>query len=353
MTLPRPRLKTLAALASALLVPAIAACQDEPLFVSAPPAGDREWAYEAPYEGEFRAQDLEIAALVQLTESGSPAYLIDASFNGELTVSPYPVMDPAGLMTACGLWLLSPVAGDAQKILDGVLGFPWSAMFSPDGGRIVYAASEECPSAAGETVDGAMRVLELETMEETTLFQGEQVPFLRGWAGPDAILAMRNVPDLGWTYRTIGVNPLSEAVSDLTIEYAGFNLFIDIPSPLGDKVLLVDEYPPGSSWNSEYSLASLATGELIGEPWDAWYRPPTPALWSPDNRLLLYFVAGTIPDGLPVDVMMLDPETGGAHAHPDRPEHADGRLPAPDVVAQVGGCTAARGQRHCAPRGER
>ena len=75
----------------ALIALASAACQDAPKFVFTPP-GNSVWAYEAPYSGEFRAQDLEIAALVQLTESDdSPAYLIDASFKGELTVSPYPV----------------------------------------------------------------------------------------------------------------------------------------------------------------------------------------------------------------------------------------------------------------------
>ena len=120
MALRRPRLQRLAAgacaaSAMALLAVALAACQDEPLFVSAPPSDDTEWAFLPPYEGEFRAQDLEIAALVQLTESGSPAHLIDASFKGELTVSPYPVMDPAGLMTACGLWLLSPCGGQRAE----------------------------------------------------------------------------------------------------------------------------------------------------------------------------------------------------------------------------------------------
>ena len=73
-------------------------------------------------------------------------------------------------------------------------------------------------------------------------------------------LAMRNVPDLGWTYRIIGLGAAQrKLVLDLVIEYRGFNLFTDRPSPRGDKVLLVDEYPPGSSWNSEFSLASLIT----------------------------------------------------------------------------------------------
>ena len=42
----------------ALIAVALAACQDEPLFVSAPPSDDPEWVYEPPYEGEFRARSL-------------------------------------------------------------------------------------------------------------------------------------------------------------------------------------------------------------------------------------------------------------------------------------------------------
>ena len=297
--------------AMALLAVAIAACQDEPLFVSAPPSDDPEWVYEAPYEGEFRAQDLEIAALVQLTESGNPAYLIDASFNGELTVSPYPVPAEGGFVDSCGLWLLSPEAGDARKVSDGVLSYPWGALFSPDGERMIYAATEECPTGPDHHLNADMRLLELESNESTTLYEGERVPVLRGWAAPEIFIAMRKVQDLGWTYRTIYLEPRTELVGDLTIEYRGFKLFIDRPSPIGDKVLLVDEHPAtGSSWNSEFSLHSLITSEPIGEPWDAWYLPETAGVWSPNGRLLLYLVAGSIRDSLPIDVMMLDPETG-------------------------------------------
>ena len=279
------------------------------MFVSTPP-GESVWVYEPPYDGEFHAQDLEIAALVQLTESGSPAYLIDASFKGELTVSPYPVPAEGGVVNSCGLWLLSPEAGSVQKVADGALGYPWGAMFSPDGERMIYTATEECPSTPGQHVDADMQLLELGTEESTTLYEGERAPVLRGWAAPEIFLAMRNVPDLGWTYRIIHLEPRSELVLDLVIEYRGFNLFTDRPSPLGDKVLLVDEYPPGSSWNSEFSLASLITSEPIGEPWEAWFAPQAGKLWSPDGRSLLYLVAGSVQDGLPVDVMMLDPETG-------------------------------------------
>lgn len=300
-----------AVFAMALLAVALAACQDEPLFEFQPPVGNFVWVYEPPYDGEFHAQDLEIAALVQLTESGSPAYLIDASFKGELTVSPYPVLAEGGVVNSCGLWLLSPEAGDARKLSDGVLGYPWGALFSPDGERMIYAASKECPSVPAHDLDADMRLLELETEESTTLYQGERVPVLRGWAAPEIFLAMRNVPDLGWTYRTIHLEPYSELVSELAIEYEGFKLFTDRPSPLGDKVLLVDERPAtGSSWNSEFSLHSLITSEPIGEPWEAWYTPDTAGLWSPNGRLLLYLVAGSIRDDLPIDVMMLDPKTG-------------------------------------------
>ncbi len=294
----------------ALLVLAITACEDGPMFLFEPPVGKFVWAYQAPYDGEFRAQDLEIAALVQLTESGSPAYLVDASFKGELTVSSAPAVIEGGIQTSCGLWLLSPEAGNIRKVADGVLSYPWGALFSPDGERIVYAATEECPSSPGHDLNADMQLLELGTMESTTLYEGEQAPVHRGWAGPHIMLAMRDFPDLGWTYRIIYLEPRSELVGDLAIEYRGFNLFTDRPSPLGDKVLVVDEYPPGSSFNSEFSLHSLITSEPIGEPWEAWFTPQAGKLWSPNGRELLYLVAGSIQDGLPVDVMTLNPETG-------------------------------------------
>lgn len=279
------------------------------MFVFEPP-GDSVWVYTPPYDGEFRAQELEIAALVQLTESGSPAYLIDASFKGELTVSPYPALAEGGVQTSCGLWLLSPEAGDVRKVSDGVLGYPWGALFSPDGERMAYAATEECPSAASQNVDAGMQLLEPETMESTTLYEGEGAPILRGWAGPDSILAMREFPDLGWTYRTIYLEPRSEFVHDLSIEYQGFNLFTDKPSPLGDRVLLVDESRL-TSFNSELSLASLITSETIGEPWEGWLHPHAGhSPWAPDGRSLVYLVAGSVADGMPIDVMTLDPETG-------------------------------------------
>ena len=294
----------------ALLALPIAACQDPPLFVFEPP-GESEWVYTPPYDGEFRAQELEIAALVQLTESGSPAYIVDASFKDELTVSPYPALDEGGVQTTCGLWLLSPEAGDVRKVSEGVLSYPWGALFSPDGERMAYAATEECPSGPGHDLFADMRVLELGTMETTTLYEGEGEPVLRGWAGPDSILAMREFPDLGWTYRTIYLEPRSELVHDLSIEYQGFNLFNDRPSPLGDMVLLVDESPLGSSFNSELSLASLITSETLGEPWEGWLHPQaghTP--WSPDGRSLVYLVAGSVADGMPIDLMKVDAETG-------------------------------------------
>ncbi len=294
----------------ALLVLAITACEDGPMFLFEPPVGKFVWAYQAPYDGEFRAENIEIAALVQLTQSGSPAYLVDASFKGELTVSTAPAVIDGDFQTSCGLWLLSPVAGDVRMVADGVLGYPWGAMFSPDGERMVYAATEECPSTPGHDLNAGMQLLDLGTMESTTLYEGERAPVLRGWAAPDIILAMRDVPDLGWTYRIIGLEPRSERVLDMVLEYLGFKLFTDIPSPLGDQVLLVDEYPSGSSWNSEFSLHSLITGEPIGEPWEAWFTPQAGKLWSPNGRLLSYLVAGSIQDGLPVDVMMLNPETG-------------------------------------------
>ena len=299
--------------AMALLAVAIAACQDEPLFVSAPPSDDPEWVYEATYDGEFRAQELEIAALVQLTGSGSPTYLIDVSFKGEITVSPYPAFDPTvgDFGITCGLWLISPEAGNVLKVSDGVLSYPWGALFSPDGENMAHAATEGCPSTSSQHVDADMKLLELGTMETTTLYEGERAPILRGWAGPDIILAMREVPDLGWTYRTIYLEPRSELVIDLTLKYEGLHLFNDKPSPLGDKVILVDEFPLGSSLNSKLSLALLITSEPIGEPWEAWLHPQAGhSPWSPNGRSLVYLVADNVPDGMPIDLMTLDAETG-------------------------------------------
>ncbi len=292
--------------ALSVLAIAIAACQDEPLFIFEPP-GDFVWVYEAPYSGEFRAQDLEIAALVQLTESGSPAYLIDASFKGELTVSPYPALTEGGMSAACGLRLLNPEAGEVRNVSDGALAYPWGALFSPNGALLAYAATEDCPSTPAHDLSADLQVLDLGTMETTTLYEGERAPILRGWSTPDILLAMREVQDLGWTYRTIGLDPRSEIVPDLAIEYRGFHLFNDRPSPLGDKVLLVDEFPLGSSFNSELSLASLITSETIGESWEGWLHPQaghTP--WSPNGRSLVYLVAGNVPDGMPIDLMMVD-----------------------------------------------
>ena len=297
--------------AMALIALASAACQDAPKFVFTPP-GNSVWAYEAPYSGEFRAQDLEIAALVQLTASDEAAYLIDVSFKGELAVSPYPVpaMMDGDLPSPCGLWLLSPENGQAQEISKGFLGYPWGALFSPDGERLIFSATDECPSATDPPIDGSMWLLDLSTMEKTSLYTGERAPVLRGWAAPDAFLAMREVPDLGWTYRIIGLDPRSERVLDVVLEYQGFNLFTDRPSPRGDRLLLVDQ-DLTSSFNSELSLASLITGSPTGEPWQGWLHPSAGhSPWSPDNRSLLYLVAGSIRDGMPIDLMTLDVETG-------------------------------------------
>ena len=294
----------LAPLAAAFLVLAITACENGPF-------GHFVWAYDPPYSGEFRAQELEIAALVQLTESGSPAYLVDASFKGELTVSPYPELAAGGVNTSCGLWILSPEAGDAQKIADGVLSYPWGALFSRDGERMAYAATDECPSTPAHDVFADLQILNLGTMETATLYEGERAPMLRGWAATDIILAMREVEGLGWTYRKIGLDPRSERVHDMAIEYQGFKLFNDRPSPQGNRVLLVEEPPLGSSFNSELSLASLITPEMIGEPWEGWLHPQaghTP--WSPNGRSLVYLVADSVADGMPIDLMTLDAETG-------------------------------------------
>ena len=266
------------------------------MFVSTPP-GESVWAYEAPYDGEFRAQDLEIAALVQLTESDEASYLVDVSFKGELAVSPYPVpaMIDGDIAPPCGLRLLSPETGHVQEISKGFLGYPWSALFSPDGERLIFAAPEECPSATDPPIDGSMWILDLSTMEKTALYVGEWAPVIRGWAGPDAFLAMREVPELGWTYRIIGLDPRSERVLDMVLEYQGLNLFTDRPSPLGDMVLLVDE-DLTASFNSELSLASLITGDPVGEPWQGWLHPQAgDSPWSPDGRSLVYLVAGGIP----------------------------------------------------------
>ena len=293
--------------ALSVLAIAIAACQDGPLFIFDPP-GHFVWAYQAPYDGEFRAQDLEIAALVQLTESGSPVYLNDVSYTGKLAVSPYPAVDAGGaLRPSCGLWLLSPEAGDVQKVSDGMLSLPWGALFSPDGEKMAYAATNECPSAPGNDLFADLEFLDLGTMESTTLYEGDRAPILRGWSTPDSLLAMREVQDLGWTYRTIGLNPRSEVVYNLVIEYQGLKLFNDRPSPQGDDVLLVDEFPLGSSFNTELALASLITSETIGEPWEGWLHPQaghTP--WSPNGRSLVYLVAGDVADGMPIDLMMVD-----------------------------------------------
>ena len=308
------RLIAVAAAALSVLTLAFAACQDEPLFKFEPP-GESVWVYTPPYSGEFRAQDLEVAALVQLTESGSPAYLNDVSYTGKLAVSPYPAVDAGGaLRPSCGLWLLSPRAGDVQKVSDGMLSLPWGALFSPDGERMAYAATDECPSTPGHDLSADLEVLDLGTMESTMLYEGERAPILRGWSTPEILLAMRlamrEVPDLGWTYRKIGLDPRSEIVPDLVIEYQGLHLFNDRPSPRGDDVLLVDEYPSGSSFNSELSLASLITSEPIGEPWEGWLHPQaghTP--WAPDGRSMVYLVAGSVPDGMPIDLMMVDAES--------------------------------------------
>ncbi len=297
--------------ALSVLAIAIAACQDAPLFVFDPP-GHFVWVYTPSYSGEYRAQDLEIAALVQLTKSGEGAYLNDVSYTGKLAVSPYPTLDTGGtLQPSCGLLLLSPRAGDVQRVSDGMLGLPWGALFSPDGEKMAFAATEDCPLAPGHDLLADLQVLDLSTMENTTLYEGERAPVLRGWAATDIILAMREVPNLGWTYRKIWLDPRSEIVPDLVIEYRGLNLFIDKPSPRGNMVLLVDEFPPGSSFNSELSLASLITTEPIGDPWEGWLHPQAGhSPWSPDNRSLVYLMAGSVRDGMPIDVMTLDPETG-------------------------------------------
>ena len=281
------------------------------MFIFDPP-GHFVWAYQAPYDGEFRAQDLEIAALVQLTESGSPAYLIDASFKGELTVSPYPTLTEVGMSAACGLQLINPEEGEVRQVSSGALAYPWGALFSPDGARLAYAATDECPSTLAYDLSADLQVLDIGTMESTTLYEGERAPILRGWTTPDILIAMREVTDLGWTYRYIGIDPRSERVPDLVIEYQGFKLFNDKPSPLGDKVLLVEDSPSQSStFNSELSLASLITSETIGEPWEGWLHPQAGnSPWAPDGRSLVYLVAGSLSDGMPIDVMTFNARTG-------------------------------------------
>ena len=278
---------------------------------SMPPSGFEVWVYEPPYTGEFRAQDLEIAATFQLTQSDEIIYRFsDVSMKGELAVSAYPAVIDGVLEAACGLWLLSPETGQVQEISKGILSYPWGAMFSPDGDRIIYAAAEECPSESAQSHEEGMWLLDLRTMETTTLYESE-APVLRGWTLPDTFLAMRHVPDVGWTYRIITLDRSSErVVPDLALEYQGFYLFTDRPSPNGNKLLLVDE-DLTSSFNSELSLASLITGEPIVDPWQGWPHPHTgDSPWSPDNRSLLYLVAGSIQDGMPIDLMTLDVRTG-------------------------------------------
>ena len=47
-----------------------------------------------------------------------------------------------------------------------------------------------------------------------------------GLGVPDIFLAMRHVPDVGWTYRIIRLDGSSErVVPDLALEYQGFYLF--------------------------------------------------------------------------------------------------------------------------------
>ena len=200
---------------------------------SMPPSGfDMVWVYEPPYTGEFRAQDLEIAATFQLTQSDEIIYRFsDVSMKGELAVSAYPAVIDGVLEAACGLWLLSPETGQVQEISKGILSYPWGAMFSPDGDRIIYAAAEECPSESAQSHEEGMWLLDLRTMETTTLYESE-APVLRGWTLPDTFLAMRHVPDVGWTYRIITLDRSSErVVPDLALEYQGFYLFTDRPSP--------------------------------------------------------------------------------------------------------------------------
>ena len=263
------------------------------------------------FAGQFRAQDLEIAATFQLTHSDEIIYRFsDVSKKGELAVSAYPAVIDGAFETACGLWLLSPETGQVQEISKGILSYPWGALFSPEGDRIIYAATEECPSASAQSHEEGMWLLDLRTMETTTLYESEAL-VLRGWAHLDIFLAMRHVPDVGWTYRIIRLDGSSErVVPNLALEYQGLYLFTDRPSPRGDLLLLVDQNLT-SSFNSELSLVSLITGSPIGEPWQGWPHPSAgDSHWSPDNRSLLYLVAGSIQEGMPIDLMTLDVETG-------------------------------------------
>ena len=274
------------------------------------------WVYEPPYTGEFRAQDLEIAATIQLTHSDELIYRFsDVSMKGELAVSAYPAVIDGALQAACGLWLLSPETGQIQEISKGILSYPWGALFSPDGDRIIYAAAEECssqsstgslnlqPKAYGSWTSGPWR--------EATLYESERLRSSGAGRCLDTFLAMRHVPDVGWTYRIIRLDGSSErVVPDLALEYQGFYLFTDRPSPQGDLLLRVDQ-DLTSSFNSELSLVSLITGSPTGEPWQGWPHPSAgDSPWSPDNRSLLYLVAGSIQDGMPIDLMTLDVRTG-------------------------------------------
>ncbi len=281
---------------------------------SLPPSGSNfVWVYEPPYTGEFRAQDLEIAATFQLTRSDEIIYRFsDVSMKGELVVSAYHAMIDGALETACGLWLLSPKTGQVQEISKGILSYPWGALFSPDGERMVYAAAEERSSATSESREEGMWLLDLRSMETTTLYESE-APFLRGWAYLDTLLAMRHVPDVGWTYRIIRLGEGSElVVPDLALEYQGFWLFTDTPSPRGDLLLRLDQNQNlTSSFNWEFSLVSLITGSPVGEPWQGWPDlSASDSYWSPDNRSLLYRVAGSVQEGMPIDLMKLDVRTG-------------------------------------------
>ena len=274
------------------------------------------WVYEPPYTGEFRAQDLEIAATIQLTHSDELIYRFsDVSMKGELAVSAYPAVIDGALQAACGLWLLSPETGQIQEISKGILSYPWGALFSPDGDRIMYAGAEECSSAGSNGIPQppaeGIWLLDLRTMERSALYESERAPVLRGWAYLDILLAIRHVPDVGWTYRIIRLDGSSErVVPDLAFEYQGFYLFTDRPSPQGDLLLRVDQ-DLTSSFNSELSLVSLITGSPTGEPWQGWPHPSAgDSPWSPDNRSLLYLVAGSIQDGMPIDLMTLDVRTG-------------------------------------------
>ena len=253
--------------------------------------------------------------MVQITEGGSP-WLTDVSVDGELLVAGIEIeteRSPAD----CGLWLLNLQTGQVIKIAEGLVSYPWGALFSPVGGRAIYSATDECtlPIASGtaQSLNEGMWVLDLKTLETETIYDREP-PVLLGWLSADSFLVTRPAPDgEGWTLWVEDRDGGSQVVHNLVMEYRGFNLFTDKLSPDGSLIYHHVETLQ-EVFSDQLSLTSLSSGEVTRESWQGWWWPGSRGQpWSPDSRLLLYHVAGSVRGDMPIDLMVLDVETGEHH----------------------------------------